>query len=646
MKDIVSKNPKRLEFEIMPKLKKNKWAILPFACGILVITLIVQSLVYLSSAKNSEKEILGAATSAYSDLSDAQGSLAGKDFANAQLKFTNALDNLHSAQDKLDQFKALQLVASQAKSADQILSGAANLAQAGQKLSEALGVFSELKVSSQGVETSNLPEKLKQNQGALTDSLNLLKQAQDEFSQATDVPQNYVETLQKARDQVNLLVGTLEDLKNLENIYLGFFGTGPRVYLLVFQNYDEVRATGGFIGTYGVIKINDGKIQNLKIDSIYDLDGHIYDQVAAPGPFQPFIKKWGIRDANWFADFPTSARKLLQFFESGSQTADGVLAFTPSMFEDLLKITGPIQMKQYNITLSADNFQGVVQFKTSVDYTNKQNPKQMLADFAPLLLDRLSTLNQPQWLELMQVLQNNLQEKQVLLYSKDAELEKNIEALKVAGNILPSEQDYLNIVNANLGGTKTDLKITQKANLQSKILSDGSIIDTLTIERQNNSSEKNLDFMRVMVPQGSTLISAKGFDANVFNPSSAEGFVTDPDLAAWDAGQKFGSVFVRSESGKTEFTGWLGLDPGSKRAVTLVYMIGYKAKTNSVAVHTTYSLLFQKQAGTKAYEFSSSLDPGALKPYWLTNDAKLDSDKINFSYTTNSDQYWAIVLTK
>ncbi|MBX4204656.1 MAG: DUF4012 domain-containing protein [Candidatus Doudnabacteria bacterium] len=631
----------------MPKIRRSKMLIAPFIAGLIIVMLSMQMLSYLSSAKNAQKDILGAATMAYSDLSDAGSSLAAKNFSDAQIKFTEALSNLNTAQNRLDEFKALQLVASQAKTAGQILSGASHLAAAGQKLTEALSVFDDLKVSSSGIETANLPDRLKRNQNSLHTALDELKQSEQEFSGVAGLPAEYASSFLKAKQQVSALSGMVQNLSNLEDIYLGFFGTGPRVYLLIFQNYDEVRATGGFIGTYGVLKINDGKIQDLKIESIYDLDGHIYDNVAAPGPFQPFIKKWGIRDANWFADFPSSARKLLQFFESGSQTADGVIAFTPAIFQDILRITGPIPMPGYDVVLSADNFQDVVQYKTSVDYDKQKNqPKQLLADFAPLLLNKFMSLTQEQWLKILQSMQENLGAKHILLFSKDPKLEKNIDDLHVSGKILASEEDYLNIINTNLGGTKSDLSIKQKAHLQSKILSDGSIIDTLTIERFNSGAVDNLDFMRVMVPAGSTLVSALGFDEHEFNPSQAEGYTTDPDLGNWDQGHEVGNTFIRAEAGKTEFTGWLALGAGETRSLRLTYVIPYKAKTNVVATQTKYSLLFQKQSGVYPYDFSATLESGNLTPYWHSADVGLDNGVSNLSYTTGSDQYWAILLNR
>lgn len=629
--------------ETKPRLSKKK--ILPFLAGLLVIVLSLQVMVYLSQARSAQGEILGAATSAYDDLNSAGSNLTTQNFGTAQVKFADARNSLLSAQEKLDQFRPLTLLVPQANSANHVLSGASLLAQAGGKLTDALNIFDNLKISKSGVGGSNLLSEIGQNQDSLNQSLALLKQASAEFDKASNLPGDYAQTLQNAKDQVALLTSTLDDLVNLEGIYTGMFGNGPKVYLLVFQNYDEMRATGGFIGTYGVIKIDGGHISDLKVDSIYDLDGHIYDMVAAPGPFQPDIKKWGIRDANWFADFPTSAKKLLQFFESGSQTADGVIALTPAMFGDILNLTGPIALPKYNVTITADNFQQVVQYKTSVDYDHATtNPKQMLSDLAPILLDKLSGLDKKGMLSLLQIMQDNLNQKQVMLYSKDEKMERRISDLKMAGSILPADGDYLDIVNTNLGGTKTDLSVTQGASLHAKILSDGSVFDTLTITRKNQALQKNRDFLRVLVPQGATLVSAAGLDDNPnFVPSEAEGFSQDPDLAAWDQGTRMGDVFVRSESGKTEFSGWVSLDPATARTITITYMLPFRV-SGLFALSASYSLLFQKQDGVRPYEFSADLDCGSRSVKWVSADALADGGKINFNYTSNSDQYWAAIL--
>ena len=613
--------------------------------GLLLIT-VLQSLVYLSSARKASGEILGAATSAYTELNTAGENLSTQNFGAAQQLFEAAQSNINQAQSKLNNFRALTWLAPQANSADHILAGAGYLADAGKKLTTALDLFGELKVSSKGIETQNFSDKLNANRQLLSQSRDYIRLASREFNAATSLPMDYAGTLNKATGQVSELGSILDKLIDLEDLYLAFF-TQQKTYLLIFENYDEARATGGFIGSYGVLKTDRGAIQQLKIESIYQLDGQIYEQIAAPGPFQPAIKRWGTRDANWFADFPTSADKLLYFFELGGETADGVISVTPKMFKDILNLTGPIDMPDYGVTLTPDNFQALVQFKTSVDYDKTLNqPKKFLADAAPVFLDRLMNLKKEQWFELLQIFEDNLRQRHVLLYSKNAETEKQIQDLGFGGQILSTDYDYLSINNSNLGGTKTDLSIQQKANLKTKILSDGSIINTLTISRKNTAEELNKDYLRVLVPFGSQFVSASGFDDYAYLDSVAAGMRTDPDLAAWDKGQLLSNVYIRTETGKTEFAGWLTTKPGEERSVTVTYMLPFKISADAFGNAQSYSLLLQKQSGSKPFNFHGSISLGSYKSIWQGPGVASFVNSVNFESNTNTDDYWPIIISK
>ncbi len=613
-----------------------------FAAAGLAVVMLMQSLSYLSSAQQSAGQILGAATSAYGDLNSAQASLGEEQFSAAAQLFDSATSNINLAQEKLNQFSLLKLFVPKAQSADRLLKGANELAAAGKKLSQGLSLFEELKVSSQGFETQDLSAKISQNRQLLAESLALSQSAAREFEAVGNLPLDYQTTLATAIKQVDELNLILTRLIGLEDLYLGMF-QGQKTYLLIFQNYDEQRATGGFIGTYGVLNIDQGKIKRMKIQSIYELDGQIHEQVASPGPLQPAIPKWGIRDANWFADFPTSARKLLHFFEKGSSTADGIISFTPKMFEELLILTGPIEMPSYGVTLTSDNFQEIVQYKTSVDYDKVLNqPKKFLDDFAPVFLNRLSGMGEDKWMAILQIMENNFSQRQILLYSKDPNIQGQIERLGYSGKLQSADFDYLSIINTNLGGTKSDLKMSQTATLNAKILSDGSVINTLKIERQNNNSVNNKNYLRVLVPQGSQLVSANGFDPLNYHESEALGFATDPDLAAWDQGTVAGDVFVREETGKTEFAGWLDTPAGETKVVTLTYILPQQFRGNS----ESYSLVLQKQAGSLPLIFQGTVELGAFRSQWISNGVKPHGGKLNFSSLSNTDDFWAAVITK
>lgn len=619
--------------------------ILSFAILAMISMSLVYSLTYLSRARSVAGQILGDATSAYQDLSLASGSLQNQDFDQASSFFKSAQDSLLLAQQEFDQYRFAGLVASQARSAGNVLDGAYLLSEAGRNLSTALGLFDDLKVDSGGIQTAGFTVKLQENHRLLSNALSLTIQAEEKLKSSSGLPNDYQQIVARAQQDIQRLSGVLRNLVELEDLYLSFFGSQEKTYLLVFQNPDEMRATGGFIGTYGILKIDNGGIKSLKIDSIYDLDGRITKRIASPGPFQPVIIQWGIRDANWFADFSLSATKLLYFLEQSQETADGVIAVTPKLFEDLLGLVGPIYMDQYGIVLTQSNFQKLVQYKTSVDYDREENePKKFLADFAPILLNRLSDLKKEDWFRLFQILRNNLAEKYILLYSKNTQTQEKISQLNFSGEISPASGDYLAVINSNMGGTKTDLQTGQKVDLTTKILNDGTVINYLRLNRFNASPQFNRNFLRVLVPMGSQLISIDGVESGLHLASSSEGLIQDPHLAAWDQGElMWDRVFVRSESGKTEFSAWMTTQAQTASEVLFVYRLPFKIKPGIINPTRSYEILIQKQAGSLPYEFHQHLDAQSQTPVWTTANTVV-SQGIDFTSTTQKDDYWAVIL--
>jgi hypothetical protein len=650
--DIIRRAPPLDQAAILAERAKIKFkasALAPVISGFLVLSLLVHAGSLLVKAKDTSGIVLGEATSAYADLDAANKSLEQQDFNTAKQKFTSAQTSLLNAQGELDKIRAVTLVAPPARSADNVLTGAYFLAEAGRNLAFAMQLFDELSVNSQGISTENYIGKLQENKELLSNSLTLIHYAQESFNSATGLPDSYQATLDAARGQVKTLKAVLQDFVDLEDLFLSYFGAAPKTYLLAFQNNDEIRATGGFIGTYGVLKYENGAIKKLQIQSVYDLDGSLTKQIAAPGPFQPDIQKWGMRDSNWFADFPTTARKLLEFFEYGSETGDGVIAVTPYVFKELLKLTGPIDMPAYGVILTPENFQQIVQFETSYNYDRILNqPKKFLDDFAPVLLDRLSGLKKEEWFTIFQIFKDSFLQKHVLVYSKDPDTQAKIAKLGFDGRILDTDRDYLAVINSNHGGTKTDLDIRQKVNYSSEIRQDGSIINTVTISRDNTSSERNLNFMRVLVPFGSKLLESSGFLQKEQLPSKGANFTSDPMLSEWDKGRLLGNVMVRTESGKTEFSGWTQTLGAESTEFMLKYELPYGMRIEPSFLRRTasHSLLLQKQSGSVQSEFTGEWIADGYGVEWSTQDLDKQSNKVKFQSDGKADEYWGIVLTK
>ena len=185
---------------------------------------------------------------------------------------------------------------------------------------------------------------------------------------------------------------SLKNFLDYSQIFLDVLGyNGPRKYLFLFENNQEMRPTGGFIGSYGILDIGNGRVKKLFVDDIYNPDGQLKARVIPPAPIQKMSAVWTMHDANWFPDFPTSAEKVAWFYEkTGGPTVDGVIAITPELLQDLLKVTGPIDMPEYGKTIDADNFTEVTQQEVEVDYDKDLNqPKKFVADLTPKILDKV-----------------------------------------------------------------------------------------------------------------------------------------------------------------------------------------------------------------------------------------------------------------
>ncbi|OGE79434.1 MAG: hypothetical protein A2751_05380 [Candidatus Doudnabacteria bacterium RIFCSPHIGHO2_01_FULL_46_14] len=425
----------------------------------------------------------------------------------------------------------------------------------------------------------------------------------------------------------------------LSGFVLSLLGGEKKTYVLIFQNNNEARSTGGFIGTYGLLGLGNGVMKISKIESIYALDGQLKGKIASPGPLSRKASLyWGMRDANWFADFPASSRKILEFMEKENGVlTDGVISFTPDFFEELLEITGPVEMPEYGEVLTAQNFRDVVQYKTSIDYDRKLNePKKFLADFAPRVMAKLSGLDEEQKIKLAEIFLGAVQQKNFLMFSLDPGLQKIILDYGTAGEIKKTSGDFLAIIHSNSGGGKTDQGIEQSVEKKVRVDDIGRQITTLKITRTHKAANEiylpyNIDFMRIFVPEGSRILSASGFDSAPLLLSARQGMATDPDLAFWDSGiqrdWKTG-IYVGSESGYTVFMDWLELGPKQSKTVTLEYVLPQ--------IGRQYSLLLQKQPGAREFNFELDVE-GIDTPAFQYPDSWPVSEIVD------SDRFYSIV---
>ncbi|MEI6597263.1 MAG: DUF4012 domain-containing protein, partial [bacterium] len=451
-------------------------------------------------------------------------------------------------------------------------------------------------------------------------------------------------------------------------------------YLLVFQNNSELRASGGFIGSFALIDFSKGEIKNIEVPGggSYDTDAGFLKQIKAPEPLSLVRADWHFWDANWWPDWPTSAKKLAWFYEnSDGSTVDGVISFTPEVIEKLLAIIGPIDLKdKYGLVIDADNFWLETQKLAEQKPDVTREPKKINGDLMNKIIEELpKRLTKDNLGPLFSAIEESLAGKNILFYFTDKDLEAKADELGWSGRIKNTDGDYLNVINTNIAGGKSDRKIKQEIIHKTEVQPDGSIIDNLTIKRIHEaikrepfSGVRNVNWLRVYVPLGSELLEVSGFKPvdKIFFEKEIAGLTDDPEVLAGEGvaqTDELSGTKIYNEFNKTVFANWSQLDPGETIEINIKYKLPFKLtdKKQPAAQELkdqlitrageilnpeqknlySYSLLIQKQPGMNSSTIASELKlsdsfksiwkyPAALasdQNGWSTNEA-LTQDKI------------------
>ncbi|MFA9432857.1 DUF4012 domain-containing protein [Egicoccus sp. AB-alg2] len=193
-------------------------------------------------------------------------------------------------------------------------------------------------------------------------SLERLSEARTRLAEAGHgwMPQELVDGREQsltAADQVLDLIGNGQQLLSA---LPGFVGAEePRRYFLGVQTPAELRGTGGLIGYYAVLQVEDGRFELLGSD-VYDaLDdgdspatgmiGQLHGEVTQAATVDPeFAERYGhvaaaghFSNVNVDPDFPTTADVALNLYEVRTgESLDGMILIDPIAMEYLLTAMG------------------------------------------------------------------------------------------------------------------------------------------------------------------------------------------------------------------------------------------------------------------------------------------------------------------
>lgn len=325
--------------------------------------------------------------------------------------------------------------------------------------------------------------------------------------------------------------------------------SGEKTFLVLFQNNMELRPGGGFIGSFGVVKIENGKVKSYEIHDTSNFDGRIPENKEMPFPMKKVfrIDAWKLRDSNYSPDYPTNAKKALEFYYQGQggEKFDGVLAMNAAVLESILKVTGPIKVEGYPVVFEPGSALITLEKQVEIDFAKqgieRENRKDVMHDFLNEVLKKTTALSKLDKLKLAKSLVGEFKNKNIQLYfNENKDGEALLEELGWSGKVDSAwDNDYLMVVDANLGAYKSDYFV--KRNMQytvdlAKEIPEASLKITYnhTGKVKDWMTRDYLTYLRVYLPKGArinnfaNIVESEVAYGEEFNKKFAGGFVKVP----------------------------------------------------------------------------------------------------------------------
>lgn len=437
-----------------------------------------------------------------------------------------------------------------------------------------------------------------------------INKAKKEFNSVNtdDLTGIWKEKIVKANDMLGKIIEQSEEALPIFKYLPELVGYNQdRVYLILFQNNMELRPTGGFIGSYGLVTMRDGSIKNIVTDDIYNLDKLSKDKLRI-STYWPMEKYMGqkylfMRDANWSPDWPTSVKQLEWFWDIereyaglSPQKLDGVIGITPDFISNFLSLTGPITVD--GITFTSENFALELEKQVEFEYEDKglelHERKQIIGSLTQEIIYRLEKSSAMELLNVWGVMKKNKDQKHILAWFKEEELQKYFSEQNWSGEVKASESDYLMIIDSNLAALKTDQVIERELNYfigsdqNNNLVARAEIVYRHAGKPVKHLISKYKTYTRVYLPDDTEIDKVYLQQKN-----KKRELVIGTDVS------------VSKELGKTVVGVFFDVDPLSSKTLVLEYRL--PKGVSELYFQGKYSLLLQKQAGTPGHKLQIDL---------------------------------------
>ncbi len=443
-------------------------------------------------------------------------------------------------------------------------------------------------------------------------------------------PKFMISRLQNAQNSIGELNNLSASTFEFTNLISDLTATeSSKTYLILLQNNTELRPGGGFIGSYALMNFDSGRLKDVSVDDIYNVDGQLKEKIKPPKELTERLglDQFYLRDSNWNPDFQKNAAIVRDFFKKETgKDVDGVIAIDLNFIQSLLGKTGPVKLASYQEEIGADNLFDKGEFHSEVGFVpGSTQKKDFFGSLSSALINRLiGNSDKVSPLGIVEAVKESLTQKHIMMIFDNPNLASYVHLKGWDAPLPPASfnpvddsketRDFLALAEANLGGNKVNKFIDRRITYEVTVGRDADLTAKLTINYKNNSlsdawpTGKYINFLRVYVPAQANLLQINN------------GGITDPK-----------TVEVTGQNSLTTFATYVEVPTNSQKQVTFTYRVPKNIKLETAPI---YHLYIEKQAGTEKDPLEFELN---LPNYMVTKSLVQDGQAVQQITTQNLD---------
>lgn len=375
---------------------------------------------------------------------------------------------------------------------------------------------------------------------------------------------------------------------------------GRRRYLVLLQNESEMRATGGWLTSYGIIGVEGGQIREIYVDDIYNADGSLRiknKKYAPPKSMKDAleINEWSFSLANWYPNLGET-HLLVETFTKDlgiGNNIDGVITIDVSFLQKLLSKWGGIEVPGEDSIVTSDNVYTKI-FEMHNNFVPGSTQKTtFLANLANEIVKKILSMKIGEMVALGDVFSSSFDEKHIQATFSNFDALNFFSSRNWAGSLDSRYNSAPAAIDWNWGGNKANLFLDKNYVLNVNVLNKDSIAFEYSLSVENKSVSDKYpygdykNYQRIYLPPEAKLLKVEGFENNKYD--------------------------VYKESGFKIVAGWFNTPIKNISSLNIAYTLERSAGSENFPLelnnHDIYfDLNIFKQAGEKRYAYKVDIE--------------------------------------